>query len=70
MDAGRFNKAVRIVHAHLQLSQRRETPETDWGDAIEREMEGVGIELLHPTSFPRPRKNDALATPKSGKKSL
>ena len=25
-------KALRGVHAHLHLSQRQETPETDWGD--------------------------------------
>ena len=35
-------KAVRTVHAHLHLSLRRETPETDWG--YERETEGRAID--------------------------
>ena len=42
MDTRRFNKAVRGVHAHLHLSQRQETPETDWGDA----RDGGGVSSI------------------------
>ena len=47
MDARRFDKAVRGVHAHLPSSHTRETPETDWGDARDR---GVERSILGPES--------------------
>ena len=65
MDAHRFNKAVRGVHAHKAYLVKEGPPETDWGDA--RETEGSMDRFLGPL-FSRAREGMTVSPRKEGGK--